>query len=387
MNAFFRKYSPTKLLAVSSLLSLGLIAVLSGFIHLNVNKTNSVQTAFSTKINLSGYQRMLSQRSAFYTTAFVQFGKLEDKNVAQNSVELLKKRHQQLLYSLNHPINGLTRPIRSERLNSLFFDLPNDLDNQLRQYIDMIESILENPEGVEDRELENLKIASQSILERLDKVVKQYEVESQEEIRNLRSLQLITLLTIGGLFLIQVFVVINPLLKMAEKLSSRLLDEANIDPLTNLYNRRFLDAVSEQVIADYKRYEKPLSLVYMDIDDLKIINDSHGHAVGDEAIKLVANTIRSVSRKSDKAFRIGGEEFLLLLPNTNAHGAFTLVEKIRKGVEAQSKLDMIETVRFTVSSGVSEILASEDSINAGLKRADDALYQAKREKKNKTVVA
>ncbi len=387
MNRFFIKHSPTKLIAISSFFSLTVIALLSGFINLNVNKVISVQTSYATKINISGFQRMLSQRSAYFTAAYVEGRDIEDKSIAQESVQLLQQRHRQLLTSLKNPLNKRLKSISSDELNALYFELPNNLDKNLNQYASTIEEMLSNPSRVSKNDLRKLKLASQTILDKFDNVVQQYEAESKEQIRNLRTLQLAFLIAIVALFLIQVFAVINPLLKIAEKLSARLLDEANIDPLTQLHNRRLLDTLSDQVIADFKRYKKALALVIIDIDDLKKINYTYGHAVGDEAIKIVAGTIRAVSRKSDKTFRTGGEEFLLILPNTRTEGAYVLVEKIRKGVQKSNKSSDIENFRFTVSSGVSEVLASENSINNALKRADNALYQAKREDKNKTIIA
>lgn len=323
MNALIRKYSPTKLIAISSFFSLALIVLLAGFIHLNVNKIIAIQDAYTTKISVSGSQHMLSQRAAFFTTAFVDSRDIQDKNTAEGSLILLKNQHKELVTALN----SSSPPAESKALASLYFDQPNALDDNLTAYVALIERMLRNPRRVRDRDLDDLKRASLSIIERFDAVLTQYETDSKTEIKNLRRVQVAILVTIVALFLIQVFVVINPLLKMAEKLSSRLIDEANIDPLTDLHNRRLLDTIADQLIADFKRYQNPLTLVIIDIDDLKKINDSYGHAVGDKAIKVVANVIKSVSRKSDKAFRMGGEEFLLILPNTKAQGAYVLVEE------------------------------------------------------------
>lgn len=383
MNAFIRKYSPTKLIAISSFFSLGLIVLLAGFIHLNVNKIIAIQDAYTAKISVSGFQYMLSQRAAFFTTAYVDNRDIQDKKTAEGALILLKNRHQESVNTLNDSSSTDV----SQALRSLYFDQPTDLDRTLTAYIASIERMLRNPRRVSDRDLEDLKIASRAIIERFDAVLQQYETESETKVDNLRRVQVAILVTIVALFLIQVFVVINPLLKMAEKLSSRLIDEANIDPLTDLHNRRLLDTITDQLIADFKRYQNPLTLVIIDIDDLKKINDSYGHAVGDKAIQVVARVIKSISRKSDKAFRMGGEEFLLILPNTKAEGAYVLVEKIRQAVQSMSDSTAAEKIQFTISSGVSEMSKAENTIKSALKRADDALYQAKGTSKNKTIVA
>jgi len=157
------------------------------------------------------------------------------------------------------------------------------------------------------------------------------------------------------------------------------------DPMTKLYNRRYFSEISMELLELAKRDGQALSLIMLDIDNFKTINDTYGHKVGDEAIIALGNLLRKIKRKSDVACRLGGEEFVLLLPNTAYEGAKKLAEKIRKRVEKSAiPYDKGKELKFTVSLGVAQVdLAHEDHIEPALKRADDALYQAKKSGRNR----
>jgi diguanylate cyclase (GGDEF)-like protein len=122
-----------------------------------------------------------------------------------------------------------------------------------------------------------------------------------------------------------------------------------------------------------------------DIDNFKKINDAFGHQIGDEVIIKIANIMKKSVRKSDIRARWGGEEFLILLPETDILGAETIAEKIRQTVEAtHCETPEKEALRFTISLGVSRVVFSEDhSLEEAISRADAALYEAKRNGKNR----
>ncbi len=158
------------------------------------------------------------------------------------------------------------------------------------------------------------------------------------------------------------------------------------DPLTKLFNRRYFSEVSPQMFSLAKRNDEPLSVMMLDIDRFKKINDTYGHQTGDKVIESFAEIVRSIKRESDIACRYGGEEFILLLPKTAIEGAAELAQRIRQTIEAKPVTSsMGESVHFTVSVGVSEADYEKDStIEAVIKRADDAMYRAKREGRNRT---
>ena len=162
---------------------------------------------------------------------------------------------------------------------------------------------------------------------------------------------------------------------------------ASIDSLTQLYNRRYFHEISNHIFSLAKREEKELSIIMLDIDKFKLINDTYGHQIGDDALVFVARTLQENIRKSDIACRYGGEEFVLLLPNTAKEDAFKIAQKIREKIEQSSlQVNINQEVRFTISLGVSQIDCKKDiALETVIKRADEALYEAKNSGRNKVV--
>ncbi|SFP03159.1 diguanylate cyclase [Hydrogenimonas thermophila] len=160
---------------------------------------------------------------------------------------------------------------------------------------------------------------------------------------------------------------------------------ASTDPMTKLYNRRYFTNVSQHILEIAKRENQSLSLVMLDIDKFKNINDTYGHQIGDEVIISLANELTQNQRKSDIVSRYGGEEFVVLLPNTSLEEAIGVAEKLREKIDLKTiNLDNYEKLKFTISLGVSEVkVFNEKNIEKALKRADDALYTAKESGRNR----
>jgi diguanylate cyclase (GGDEF)-like protein len=135
-----------------------------------------------------------------------------------------------------------------------------------------------------------------------------------------------------------------------------------------------------------RRHLQPLSLLMLDIDHFKKINDSYGHGVGDSMLKAVAASIKRQLRNVDMVFRYGGEEFLILLSNTSRESAAMVGERLRYAVQAEDYLAEGNAIELTVSLGCSTLLAGE-SADSLLRRADSALYVAKREGRNRLAMA
>lgn len=159
---------------------------------------------------------------------------------------------------------------------------------------------------------------------------------------------------------------------------------AATDPLSKLYNRRYFTNASEHILDIAKRNKTALSIIMLDIDDFKHVNDTYGHKVGDDVIVIIAKILQKYSRASDVVCRFGGEEFIILTPETDISGAKVIAEKIR--VEIEKEMININTVelRLTVSMGISQVDNDKDyNIEASIHRADKALYEAKESGKNK----
>lgn len=152
-----------------------------------------------------------------------------------------------------------------------------------------------------------------------------------------------------------------------------------IDPLTKSMNRRSYNIKIEELLSLYSRYTTIFSMIILDIDDFKIINDTYGHRVGDEVLINLVQLIQSNIRQSDFLYRIGGEEFVILLTETSIDQAITVSEKIRKSIETEFKTLKDKTV--TISMGISEVIQN-DTENTIFTRVDELLYQSKTNGKN-----
>lgn len=163
----------------------------------------------------------------------------------------------------------------------------------------------------------------------------------------------------------------------------RLIELSQKDPLTGAGNRRALDEKLEELVYLNQRTKLPASILMIDIDKFKNINDLHGHHIGDLALKSLCNLIHYRIRFSDTLFRYGGEEFVITTESTKLSEAQKLAEELRKVI---SESDIIDDTELTLSIGVAEIALGENR-ESWLKRADTALYQAKNEGRNKVCVA
>ncbi|WP_137807911.1 GGDEF domain-containing protein [Pseudomonas sp. G(2018)] len=158
------------------------------------------------------------------------------------------------------------------------------------------------------------------------------------------------------------------------------------DPLTDTGNRIAMDQTLLREIEVSRRHLHPLSLLMLDIDHFKQINDTHGHSVGDEVLKAVAASIKQQLRNVDMVFRFGGEEFLIVLSNTNREAAALVGERLRLAVQTEEFVAEGRSIELTVSLGCSTLLPGE-SAESLLRRADNALYVAKREGRNRLTMA
>ena len=164
------------------------------------------------------------------------------------------------------------------------------------------------------------------------------------------------------------------------------LRSAHTDPLTGLYNRAAMESALQREVDLARRHNTPLSLIMLDIDQFKSINDQHGHELGDYALRAFAQCAARAIRRSDILFRYGGEEFVILLHNTPELGALKLAERICHCIRSQHYVFGNVTLNMTVSAGVARLLQNEDERSL-LARADAALYQAKISGRDRVLVA
>jgi diguanylate cyclase (GGDEF)-like protein len=173
----------------------------------------------------------------------------------------------------------------------------------------------------------------------------------------------------------------------AEARAAELERLAFTDPLTGLLNRRRLIELAERELARSRRYGRALSLLMLDIDRFKLVNDRLGHEAGDAALCQVARTCSAMLRAGDLLARWGGEEFVTVLPETDAAGARRLAERLRAAVDGQPARQGSRAIPMTVSIGIAELAGEDDGIATLVARADEALYAAKRAGRNLVLAA
>jgi len=163
-----------------------------------------------------------------------------------------------------------------------------------------------------------------------------------------------------------------------ETLQLELARLARTDALTDLANRRHFTELAEKELARSQRYGSSLAVLMVDIDHFKRINDSHGHAGGDEVLRQLGEVFRLTLRNIDVVGRLGGEEFAIVLAQSGLDSALEVAERLRATIEQQGVLlSSGILLHYTVSIGVTALAGKEDSVERLLKRADDALYLAK----------
>jgi diguanylate cyclase (GGDEF)-like protein len=170
------------------------------------------------------------------------------------------------------------------------------------------------------------------------------------------------------------------------RLRESLNEQAIRDPMTNTFNRRYLDIVAEKEIAKAKRFGRDICIVMIDIDHFKRFNDTHGHQAGDTAIITVTQYLQTHIRDTDWLFRYGGEEFLLILSDTAASDATERLNELRKGISELPILHEGHVIPpVTISCGIASFSGSADTFEDVVAEADEALYRAKQTGRNQVV--
>lgn len=162
---------------------------------------------------------------------------------------------------------------------------------------------------------------------------------------------------------------------------------ARFDPLTGVANRRYFVEMAEAEMARSLRYGKPLSILMMDVDHFKGVNDVHGHSAGDIVLQVLCETCKIILREIDIVGRWGGEEFAILLPDTSPEIAPQVAERLRSGIESTGVSLGHDLLHFSVSIGCASCNATNNNMDSILNLADKALYDAKRNGRNRVCIA
>ncbi|MBK3331674.1 diguanylate cyclase [Persephonella atlantica] len=259
-----------------------------------------------------------------------------------------------------------------ENLAEKFKDIANKLDETLKELISNIDNHQEKINDHADRlvkakESATLDTISDAVMDILQEL-KKLRAENNKLKSELKSYH-------------------AEVISLKEELSTA-KREASIDFLTGLVNRRRFERVLEDAIKDRKLRNYPFSVIFVDVDDFKKVNDDYGHLIGDLVLKELATIFRFYLRANTIIGRLGGEEFAILLPGVELNDAVKIAERLRRIIENREikvESNGLKKLKITASFGVTEV-KDDDTVESVLMRADEAMYRAKKKGKNKVEV-
>ena len=369
-------------------MALSLIALLSVGAYVSVDSLVVRQEQSVRVIDIAGRQRMLSQRIAELATELATRPDSRSQALTERlraAIDVMEQSHVALRRGSS--ALGISPP-ESETIRAIFEEEPHRLNQQVASYTALARSVLAadsagktgkgTPEQV-------FATAQERLLSSLDAAIGQYRIDNENIRRHLRkSLLGVLILTLCTLAAEAVWI-FRPLFRDMHTTQANLLEAARTDPLTGSMNRRHLLESGNREVARCRRKGEPLTVMILDIDHFKSINDRFGHATGAEALIAVVRLVVGGIRVSDLLGRIGGEEFALILPDTPQNEGLAVAEKMRETIAATPVVGKHGFCTLTVSIGVTQLTTDDDSVIQALDRADQALYEAKRSGRNRVV--
>ncbi len=370
--------------------ALAFIGVLVVATHITIDRIAGEQLVASRMIDMASNQRMLSQRVARLT---LEYTNEHDATLREDIRGYINDAHGDMLRThLTLTRGDVEQGIpaaASDAIERVYYDEPHLLDQRVRLFLYDTRSVLEKvwSENLDRNHYVRSIVDSsrRTLLASLEDAAQQFVSESFHRVEKLRFiLKLMNGTVILTLIAIGVFV-FNPLFKAIAAQRRALTSEAQQDPLTGSLNRRSFMMSAEGEFARAKRYGSALSLLVLDIDKFKDINDTRGHAAGDAVIKALAQTSTHGIRQTDIFGRIGGEEFAIIMPETRLEEAALAAEKLREVLANSPAFHSGKPIRYSVSIGVSQAQNSDNAFATMLHRGDLCLYAAKHLGRNRVI--
>lgn len=364
--------------------ALALIACVTIISHYKISALIGTNEGFSELINVAGRQRMLSQRILSLGFQYTQSPKLNLKNDIIDSLALLLKSNN----LLKEPFLKIPqKPSFYEMsMHELYFVGPSSIDSYVKRLEAHVKTLIETNSQAEQQKQLNLIAAfvNTKFLSKLDAAVSQYQRESETRIQRLDFIQGILLIIVLVTLVLEAVYIFRPMFNRMIKFIQELNKISLTDELSGLGNRRSFNEAYQNQIERAVRYNQVCTLIIIDIDHFKQINDKFGHSCGDKVIKSMGKQLTQALRNVDRCFRIGGEEFALLLPLVSLEESNQILERLREKIShIKIKSDGGELISFTASIGISEI--NKHNHTRVFEQADIALYKAKEGGRNKVV--
>lgn len=375
--------------------ALALVAALAVFTYILFRHVMETIDRSADMTAATGSQRLLIQQvlaqCLLLAAADDEEARRDIRAHLARAVNRLEANHQRLLADLDDPHSFAAH---APELVTIYFKPPYELDKRMRFFIDSTRTFYHTDGGrpaLSDPKFQNvLAFGENDLLRDLSAVVQAYQHRALARLTTLRHVEagatagMLVLLGAVGLFILRPMVRrICADRQRLEGANEALTELAVTDQLTGAYNRLKFNQVMEHELKRFDRYGQPFSVVMFDIDHFKRVNDTYGHAAGDDMLRELAKRVMSAVRGVDWLFRYGGEEFVVAAPQTDLEHATALAEKLRELVAATP---FPHDIAGTISLGVAQAHPG-DTAESLMKRVDAALYEAKNSGRNRVVTA
>ncbi len=370
-------------LTATYITALLIVATLTISSHFVLSTTLRETEGTAAIINQAGRQRMLSQRIASLA-AQRQLGDTGVTADLNTAITTFQTAHA----SLSAPFRPPGDTPSEKQLHALYFEGPTPLDTLARDFVDNARRLLTLPpdDPAAAPILAALFTTTRSaLLDGLNDATMIQQREGERRVRHLEWLQTSILAVVLTTLMLEALVIFRPMTRRIMRQLTEILKLATTDSLTGISNRRSFMETWERERALAIRQNTALSVLVLDVDHFKNVNDMYGHAAGDTVLQALCQTIRSMIRASDVMGRLGGEEFAVLLPRTAAVAAAGMADRIRLGIGSRLISVGTDEVAVTISVGVATMQGPGESIDAMLKRGDGLMYRAKMGGRNRVV--
>lgn len=412
-----RTHPPVQRLRAAFVSSFCLMAFLTVASHVILKQQIHNNEESLRVTTMVGSLRSSSQRISLLARNLVTTSQMTERvnlrNELSREVRRMETSHRRLVFG--DKTLGL-HANHSKKISALYYETPAFLNAKLLRFIEESKALVASPDSEIQRNNRHMKFLRRQasvdkILADIDSLVRQYEAESEERLHGLQDLeQMIVVIQLGLLIFVALFI-FRPLAErvrthidtlsdlnqsleervaerteVAEQSAQRLIESerlAHLDPLTEVLNRRGFQHALTREIAGSAREGSSLAVMIVDLDNFKTINDQFSHAIGDEVLKQVAHILKASLRVNDPVCRIGGDEFIVLLPQTTLKAAASIGEKVRVAIEHAEVSSLAADLRVSASIGIAVIHDPHTSVQQLLKLTHSVLYESKRSGKNR----
>ena len=369
-------YSSDRSLTLGYTIALSIVAAMSLLSHLTLEGVIRSNEGAGAVINVSGRQRMLSQRIASLS-AQVTLGIPGARETLKDSIVQFEQAHKTLVEG-GGP-QGFA-PSSDPGLRALYFGGPHPLDTAVKEFIGLAREVTVLDAGDPSAAAVSRRIYDQAdkpLLDALNEVVTFHQSASEAHLGTLKQLQTASLLVVIGTLVLEAMLIFRPMVDRLRRSMAELRLMASTDPLTGALNRRSFNDRLDLELGRSSRTGQTLSLMLLDADHFKAINDRYGHGVGDAVLRMIVTILKGSLRAADAVGRIGGEEFVVLMPDTTLAQAELVANRCRETIALNRVPTSKSAVGVTVSIGVDVVQLEPRAFEAVLVRADTALYAAK----------